>query len=483
MNGLSNDPIQRSYQMERLIHWDRVSHRKARPKRIGAYYHKLVRHYHRAIVPKGMRVLELGCGHGDLLATLKPSIGVGVDLSSGMLRYARKMHPDLRFVQADAHALPIKDTFDFIILSDLVNDLWDVQRVLQQIRPLCRAGTRIILNFHNHLWRIPLTIIKSLGLGAETLEQNWFAPNDVENLLNLAGFDAITRRHLILFPLKLGWLSSTANRVLVHFAPLRWLALTTLMVARLQDGGAAPESPVKPSVSVIVPARNEAGNIADIIRRVPDMGVGTELLFIEGHSKDNTLFEIEKAIRMFPGRNCRLMQQHGKGKGDAVRLGFETAQGDVLMILDADLTVPPEDLPRFYDALVSGKGEFINGVRLVYPMQNRSMRFVNMVGNKLFSLAFSWLLAQPIKDTLCGTKALRKSDYAKIAANRQRFGDFDPFGDFDLLFGAAALNMKIAEVPIRYRARTYGETNIDRWRHGWLLIQMVWFAAKRIKFI
>jgi SAM-dependent methyltransferase len=469
--------------MERRIHWDRMAHRKAKPRRIGDFYHKLLRHYYRGAVPPGLRVLELGCGHGDLLATLKPSLGVGIDFSGGMLRYAARKHPGLLFLRADAHAVPLKGRFDAIILSDLVNDLWDVQRVFEQIAPLCHPGTRIIINFHNQVWRIPLAVARSLGLGAETLEQNWLAPNDVENLLNLAGLEVITRKHLILSPLRMGKLGALANRLLVHFPPFRWFALTTLVVARLRDGAAAGEHLQAPAVTVVVPARNEAGNVAEILGRIPEMGRGTEVLFVEGHSTDGTLLEIEKAVRKFPERSCRVMRQPGKGKGDAVRAGFEAASGDVLMILDADLTVPPEDLPRFFNALVGGKGDFVNGVRLVYPMQNRSMRFFNMVGNKVFCLAFSWLLSQPVKDTLCGTKVLWKADYRKIAANRKRFGDFDPFGDFDLIFGAAALNLKIAEIPVRYRARTYGDTNIQRWRHGWLLIKMVGFAARRIRFV
>jgi glycosyltransferase involved in cell wall biosynthesis len=236
-------------------------------------------------------------------------------------------------------------------------------------------------------------------------------------------------------------------------------------------------------VSVIVPARNESGNIATIFKRTPEMGRGTELVFVEGHSTDDTLATIEREIARHPERRCQLLTQKGSGKGDAVRLGFERAYGDVLMILDADLTVAPEDLPRFLDALFSGKGEFINGVRLVYPMQKQAMRFFNLLGNKFFSLAFSWLLGQSIKDTLCGTKVLSAADYARIAAQREYFGDFDPFGDFDLLFGAARLNLKIVDLPIRYRERTYGTTNIQRWRHGLLLLRMMLFAARRIKFV
>jgi hypothetical protein len=239
----------------------------------------------------------------------------------------------------------------------------------------------------------------------------------------------------------------------------------------------------EPLVSVIVPARNESGNIDAIFERTPEMGRGTELVLVEGHSTDDTYAAIERAIAQHPERRAQLLRQTGKGKGDAVRAGFDRAQGEVLMILDADLTVAPEDLPRFLQALRSGKGEFINGVRLVYPMQKQAMRFFNLLGNKFFSLAFSWLLGQSIKDTLCGTKVLWAADYRRIADQRAYFGDFDPFGDFDLLFGAARLNLKIVDLPIRYRERTYGTTNIQRWRHGWLLLQMVIFAARRIKFV
>jgi glycosyltransferase involved in cell wall biosynthesis len=233
---------------------------------------------------------------------------------------------------------------------------------------------------------------------------------------------------------------------------------------------------------VIIPARNESGNIKAIFERTPQMGRETELIFVEGHSKDDTFEAVQWEIASHPSTPSLLFQQTGIGKADAVRLGFSKAKGDILMILDADLTVPPEDLPRFYEALITGKGEFINGVRLVYPMEKEAMQTLNFFGNKFFSLAFSWMLGQPIKDTLCGTKVLWKRDYERIAANRSYFGDFDPFGDYDLIFGAAKLNLRIVDLPIRYRERTYGSTNISRWKHGLLLMRMVAFAARRIKF-
>jgi len=471
------------YQRRRIAHWDKVVKQKENPERIGEFYQTLLHHYYKFLVPSGLRILELGCGLGDLLAALEPSSGIGVDFSGKMLKSASKKYPNLTFIEADAHEFEISKTFDVIILSDLVNDLWDVQAVFQKIRKNVHPGTRVILNFYNNLWRIPLGVVKHLGLGCDVLAQNWFSPQDVANLLELTDFEVIDVNLRILSPFRIPFLSSIANRYLVNIIPFQWLALTNFIVSKPKLTMDEIKERQSPTVSVIVAARNESGNIENILKRVPDMGDGTEIVFIEGHSSDNTYETIEQKIKLFPERKCKLFAQPGRGKGDAVRLGFEKANGDILIILDADLTVPPEDLPRFVDALVSGKGEFINGVRLVYPMEDEAMRFFNILGNKFFSLAFTWLLGQPIKDTLCGTKVLYKKDYESIARNRKYFGEFDPFGDFDLLFGASKLNLKIVEIPVRYRKREYGDTNISRWRHGWLLLKMVIFAARRMKFI
>jgi SAM-dependent methyltransferase len=477
--GTANEQARRRYLKERSQHWDKVARREDGFRGLGGAYHRRLHQVYRFLVPPGQRVLELGCGTGDLLASLRPRLGVGLDLSFEMVRRASLRHPDLVFLAADAHMPALTATFDFIILSDLVNDAWDVQEIFEALAPFCGKQTRVIINTHSRLWELPLMSAEILHLARPTLPQNWLVVEDIQNLLNLAGFELFRHWREFVFPFDIPLITPLFNRFLARFWPLDGLALTNFIVAR--PHGAAQADP--PGVSVIVPARNEAGNIPAIFARTPEMGAGTELVFVEGHSKDDTYTAIEREMELHPDRRCRLLRQTGTGKGDAVRLGFTEAGGDVLMILDADLTVPPEDLPRFYTALVSGKGEFVNGVRLVYPMEQEAMRFLNFLGNKFFSLAFSWLLGQPIKDTLCGTKVLWKSAYELIASNRAYFGDFDPFGDFDLLFGAARLNLKIVDLPIRYRERTYGTTNIQRWRHGWLLIKMVTYAALRIKFI
>ncbi|WKZ36476.1 MAG: methyltransferase domain-containing protein [Anaerolineales bacterium] len=472
----SFDETGRAYQQTRIVHWDQVAKKRDGWRGMGYWYHRRLTEIYKFLVSPNQRVLEIGCGTGGLISQLNPSHGVGVDFSAEMITRARQRHPEIEYHQLDAHDLTgLEGTFDVIIFSDTVNDLWDVQCALEQVQKFCAPHTRLILNFYSHLWQLPLTLAQGLNLAAPMLSQNWLTPEDVDNLLRLAGFESIRTTREILWPLPLG---GFADRYLVRLWPFRNFALSNFVIARPM-----PQPVKEASVSVVVAARNEAGNIKSIFERLPRMGSRTELVFVEGHSRDNTYGAIEKEITLHPATPSLLFRQPGIGKADAVRLGFEKASGDILMILDADLTVPPEDLPRFYEAIATGKGEFINGVRLVYPMEKEAMRTLNFIGNKLFSMAFSWMLGQPIKDTLCGTKVMWKTDYEEIAASRSYFGDFDPFGDFDLIFGAAKLNRKIVDLPIRYRERTYGTTNISRWKHGILLLRMVAFAARRIKFV
>lgn len=474
----NNDSFQK-FTEERHALWNQIAIKSELKKDWSGYYHKRLHKIYKFLIPKGSKVLEIGAGKGDLLAFLEPSLGVGIDFSEEMINLARQHHPALNFVLGNAQNLPdLHQTFDFIILSDLVNDIWDVQGLFEQLSAFSHPKTRIVLNFYSRLWEVPLRIAQKLGVAKPFQYQNWLTNEDLRNLLVLSGFEEIRFWTEIIFPFNIPLLTPLLNRFLARLWPFYHFAMTNFMVARPLPKDKQPNA----SVSVVVAARNEAGNIKQIFERVPNMGSSTEIVFVEGHSSDNTFEEIQNNIENY-SRKAVAFQQKGKGKGDAIRLGFENATGDILMILDADLTVPPEDLPRFFNALVEGKGDFINGVRLVYPMEKEAMRFFNFLGNKFFSLAFSWLLGQSIKDTLCGTKVLWKSDYEVIAKNRSHFGDFDPFGDFDLIFGSAKLNHKIIDLPIRYRERTYGTTNIQRWKHGFLLFQMLWVAAKRIKFI
>jgi SAM-dependent methyltransferase len=440
-------------------------------------YRSLLAHYYNLLIPTGASVLEIGCGSGRLLAQLHARRKVGIDLSPVQLAAARTRLPEATFhLQAGEH-LSLDETFDCIVISDTLNFAADVQQLLAQLHTVSHANTRIILNYYSSLWRPVLALGRLLGLSPRQPRSSWLTTADVRNLLQLADWAPVFIQPRLLLPVRFLGVETLVNRWMAPW--LSCFCLTVFCVAR----STRPRPRSAPTVSVVIPARNEAGNIEAAVLRTPDMGAGTELIFVEGHSRDETWAEIQRVAARYPERKIKILQQPGKGKGDAVRAGFAVATGDILMILDADLTMPPEELPKFYAVLAHGHAEFANGCRLVYPMDEKAMQFLNLCANKSFGLIFTWLLGQPVKDTLCGTKVLSRAHYDQIVAHRAYFGDFDPFGDFDLLFGAARLNLKIADVPIRYKERTYGTTNIQRWKHGWLLLRMVLFAARKLKFV
>lgn len=445
------------------------------------YYNDLI-NFFKFHIPKGSSVLEIGCGTGDILNSINPGKGVGIDISSEMVNIASRKYRHLTFLYMDAENLTaLNEKFDFIVISDTLGYFEDIQKSFEELRKVSSSETRIIITYHNYLWSPVLSIAEALRFKMPYIRLNWLNYADIANLLYLEGFDIIKTGSRVILPKYFPIVSWFANKYVAHLPLFNKLCLTGYIVARKQPSNQLDENY---SVSVIIPARNEKGNIEDAVKRMPQMGKGTEIIFIEGHSDDHTLDEIKKVCEVYSDKfDLKYAVQDGKGKGDAVRKGFGMAKGEILMILDADLTVPPEDLPKFYRAIASGAGEFINGCRLVYPMEKEAMRLLNIAGNKFFSMMFSWLLEQRIKDTLCGTKVLFRRDWEKIVANRDYFGEFDPFGDFDMIFGAAKLNLKIVEVAIRYRARTYGETNISRFKHGWLLLKMVVFAMNKIKFL
>jgi SAM-dependent methyltransferase len=443
------------------------------------YYNKSLEKYFSFIIPSGSNVLEIGCGTGDLLNAVNPSRGVGIDFSEKMIGIAKESFPGLTFYVDDIEALKLNEKFDYIIMSDLTMSLWDIQKAFENLSKVCHSETKIVISNYNFLWEPILKLAENLGLKLKQPNQNWLSTTDINNLLNLTGFEMIKTERKIQIPFYIPLLTVLFNRFFANLPLLNKLNLISLIVARPVTRSADKEY----SVSILVPARNEKGNIENAIKRLPDFGSSQEFIFVEGHSSDNTYEEILRVQKAYPDKDIKAIIQSGKGKGNAVREGFDIATGDILFILDADLTTPPEDMPKFYNALKENKGEFINGCRLVYPMEDQAMRLLNLIANKSFGLLFSYLLGQNLKDTLCGTKVLFKKDYEKIKRNRIYFGDFDPFGDFDLLFGAAKLNMKITEIIVRYKDREYGATQISRFKHGWLLIKMCVFAARKIKFI
>lgn len=464
-------------------HFDWVADHDARPRRWQRGFHAQLRRHFRHHIPAEASVLELGCGAGDLLAALAPARGLGLDFSPRMIARAQARHhgqAGLEFQVQDAARATLTETFDHLVLDYLTSYLDDIQATLQRLHAAAHPRTRLHLTALNTLWLAPLRLAERLGLVMPQPAGNWLSHHDLINLLELAGWEVVSFERLQLLPFDLPLLGPLLNQVLVRLPGLRHLGITLALTAR-------PRRPLPltgdPTCSVIVPARNEAGNIRAALDRIPVLGRRTEVIFVEGHSRDDTWATIQRELAAYRGPHLvRALQQPGRGKWDAVRTGFAAATGEVLVIQDADLTAPPEDLPKFLSALTDGTAEFVNGSRLVYPMERRAMRFLNLLGNKFFALALTYVLGQPVKDSLCGTKLLLRSDYERLLRRIAVLGDFDPFGDFNLLFGAALLDLRIRDLPVRYKDRAYGETNISRFTHGWVLLRMTWFALRRLKF-
>lgn len=471
------NPERLKYFESRATNW--VKYRKRR-----AYYWDSITRYCNYFIHEDSSVLEVGCGSGELLAAINGKEKTGIDFCKPILDQGKAQFPDIRFELMEADNITLDQQYDVIILSNLIGVLDDIEHVFNQLKKVCHKQTRIIVTYYNRLWEPIIKMAEFFGLKKRTPVQNWLSNKDIANLLYLSDFDAYKNNRSMFLPYRIPLVSTFFNRILSRLPWLQYLGLNQFVFARPLPKY-LPQNTINQrySVSVVVPARNESGNIEDAILRTPPMGKFTEFIFVEGNSTDDTWETIQKVAEKYKdSHRIKIMQQDGKGKGDAVRKGYAAAEGDILMILDADLTMPPEDLPKFYQAIARGKGEFINGVRLVYPMEKNAMRTLNSIGNQFFSRFFTWILERPIKDTLCGTKVMFRKDYIKLAKNRKFFGDFDPYGDFDLLFGAYKLNLKIVDLPIRYRERTYGDTNISRFSGGWLLLRMSAFAAAKIKF-
>jgi SAM-dependent methyltransferase len=455
---------------------DRIRYRKSK-----SYYWNSITKYFNYFCNDESTVLEIGCGTGELIHQIKGSRKTGIDFSEKMISEAIQQFPNEDFRLMEAENITLNEKYDVIILSNLIGYLHDVQSVFEQLPKVGHDRTKIMISYYSQLWEPFINIAEFLHIKKPTPKQNWLTAKDIKNLLYLSGFESYRHAKKMLIPYYIPIISWFFNKVLSNLPLFNSLSLNRYIFARPMP--TTEDVSTKYSVSVVIPARNESGNIENAILQTPNFSKHLEIIFIEGNSTDDTWDKIQEIQKKYETtHDIKIARQDGKGKGDAVRKGYAMAQGDILMILDADLTVPPETLPLFYNALASGKGDFINGTRLIYPMEENAMRLLNMIGNKLFGMGFSWMLEQPIKDTLCGTKVMFRDDYIRLTKNRKFFGDFDPFGDFDLIFGAYKLNLKIIDLPIRYKERTYGDTNISRFKHGFLLLKMWFFAAGKIKF-
>jgi SAM-dependent methyltransferase len=452
------------------------------------YYHTALERILKFIVPPGQRVLDIGCGNGDHLASLQPSLGVGVDLSAGMLSLARTKHSGFEYHEQAAEELSLlayevrngEGGFDVITMVNVVGELADVLGAFKRLRPLVRPDTRVVIVFQNHLWEPLVRPATAMRLKLDNPTQNWLSFEDLRGFLHLAGFEVVKIGARMPCPKYIPGVAELLNDVLGRLPLLHRLGFVHYLVARPEMP--LLQAPEKHSCTVVVPCKNEEDNVPKIPARVGKVGAFTEIIFVDDCSTDTTAERVRQLMATHPHQRIKLVQGPGRGKGAAVRAGLEQATGDVLMILDADMTVMPEDLPAFFEAITENKGEFINGSRMVYPLVGDAMRPLNILGNKLFATVFSFLLEQRIKDTLCGTKVVMRHNYAKILAAREYFGDIDNWGDYDWIFGAAKSNLKIVELPIHYVERTAGVTKMTkRFKNGLIMARMCWVALRKLK--
>jgi len=444
------------------------------------YYYDNLKRLLRFIVEPGRRVLQVHCDIGHLLDTVQPSRGLGLHASEGHLEIARRNHPQLEFRVADPHSFCLEEKFDYVMLVNAVGDIVDVEATLLRCRAVMNPESRLVIAWTSYLWQPVFKLAERLGLKSRQPALNWFSPSDVDNLLTLTGFETVKENQALLMPINIPLLSWFLNRVVARIPPFHKLCYVKSLVARPVHLRTDPE---RFSVSVIIPCKNEAGNVQDAVERIPDMGRHTEIIFCDDKSTDGTADKVREMQQKYPHKDIKLVDGPGISKSYNVWTGFDAAQSDILMILDADLTTIPEELPYFFDAIASGRGEFINGSRMIYPMAEDAMKPLNVLGNKMFSLAFSYLLGQRIKDTLCGTKVLWKRDYERMKPLRDSWGVTDRWGDYELIFGAAKLNLKIIDLPVHYLERIYGETKMTkRFKNAAVMARMCLAALKKLRF-
>ncbi len=463
-------------------HYNSFAIKRQKWLNLNKYYHKSILKYYKTIIPKNSSILELGCSTGELIGNLSPSDGVGVDISDEMVKIAKEKYPTIKFLSEDIEDFFINKKFEYILISGTLGSVDNIQELFQKISDFATPDTRIIINFYNPLWNPIIRFGEKFGLKMPEIIKNWLSIDDIQNFLYISGYQVISKKFLLLFPKYIPVISLIFNNLIGKLPIMKRFSLSNIVVARLN---VQPENPELLKSSIVITCRDEEGNIEDLVKRIPEMGKNTEIIFVEGHSKDNTVGKITEMIEKYPEKDIKLLKQKGIGQGDAFRYGFDKAEGDLVIWLEADLTTPPEEIILFWQAYISGIGEYINGSRFIYKMEKSAMPIFNFIGNRFFGFLFTIILKQRFTDTLCGFKAISKSNYLKIRKQIEYFGDFDPFGDFELIFGAIKNNLKVAEIPVHYQPRQYGESKAYGYsfssfiKHGLLLFRMTWIAFKK----
>ena len=463
-------------------HYNKIAKKRVKYIKRNRYYHKSVLKHFRMWIPENSKVLELGCGTGDLIGQLRPKLGVGIDISDEMIKQAKEKYPGINFFCDDAESFEINEIFDYIIISGIVGMVDNIQILLGRIKKWVSPDTRVFVDFYNPMWYPFIKFGEKIGLKMPEMIKNWLSVDDIENFLYISGYQVIKRKYLMFFPKNIPLITYILNKFIGNLPFIRRFSLSSVVITRPLVPW--PDKEIK-SCSVVITCRDEEGNIEGLVTRIPKMGWNTEIIFVEGHSKDNTVAKINEMIKKYPDKDIRMLKQKGIGQGDAFRYGYDEAKGDFVIWLEADLTTPPEEAKLLWDAYINNIGEYVNGSRFIYKMEKNAMPLLNFLGNRFFGVLFTSLLKQRFTDTLCGFKGISKKNYVKIRQQIDFFGDFDPFGDFELIFGAIKNNLKVAEIPVHYKPRQYGESKaygksfFSFMKHGFLLVRMSIIAFRK----
>ena len=453
-------------------HFDEIASNYDYWKEKNSYYYDTIKTFVSRIIPPESSVLEVGCGTGEILDIVQPVRGVGIDISAKMVELAKQKFPQHTFIHSPIEDLQIDEKFDFIILVDVADHVYDIMDVFGVLYRFCKPTTRIILTTINPWWDPILMFMEKIGAKMPEGPHNFVEKGNLAKILELMDFSVSYSGYMLLFPKKIPFLSFLVNALGTRTWGLKKLSSMQYM---LIQPSVKNETDLGMGCSVVIPCHNEQDNIEDAVRRIPKMGRETEIIVVNDGSTDHTAQKVKELQGEI--KNLKLIDYSpNRGKGYAVKKGFEDASQEILMILDADISTLPEELPRFFHPLNKGMCQFVNGTRMVYPMENQSMRILNLFGNKIFGFIMSFITQQNLTDTLCGTKALYKSDFKRI-----QWG-LDKWGDFDLLFSAAKRGSRIMEVPVHYMSRKSGESKMKSFRHGLHLLRACFLGFKELVF-
>jgi ubiquinone/menaquinone biosynthesis C-methylase UbiE len=456
-------------------HFDALADRYLDLKKLNAFYNDYLIRWTKALVPPRRRVLDIGCGRGDVLAAVRPTVGLGLDLSPTMVRRAAADHghgtSGLQFIEQAVEEFQGDGTFDAALLTNTLEYAYDIGAILDRARAALRDNGRLLITTANPVWSPIFKAASKVGMRIPECDRLWVTNEDLDNLLKLHGFEVVDKRMDLVLPKPVPGLGDALNWAVSRTPVMRYLGSTQLIAARK-----LPEKARAYSVSAIVPCYNEAGNVERCVREMVKLGSRTELIIVDDGSKDGTAALVNPALRSDIDVKV-VSYSPNVGKGNAVQRGFERATGDILMILDADLTTHPEELGPLYEAMSTGRAEFVNCTRFVYPMDGQAMKFANYVGNKVFTIAVSLVMDRRVSDTLCGTKAMFRTDYEHFTMGR------DPWGDYDFLFGAAQLRLAVCELPVHYRDRLAGVSKMNSMKHAKNLVRMCLHGFRQVQIL